>query len=296
MKLWCLFFVLCLVFHVTLFNDVWGGMDCLGRFFDLTRDVAVRGVHSINAFIFGWNILWNYAMAITNQAGGVKIVSVSKPGVPVTAKDGLWGAGDQASLPPGFGWCRHCNGPKPPRAHHCSVCGTCVLKMDHHCPWMANCVGQRNHRYFVLFLIWLMIGCIYLAGTASLMLKYNDAVTIPRSVRQSTTFCMVLASSAGLSVGILGIWHVYLAATAQTTIDFQTNRMAKERATLKGEVWSNPYDLGYINNWNRFFNVSTPLMAFWPSLTPLDDDGVSWMTREDLARRTMAKHTPSYIA
>ena len=22
---------------------------------------------------------------------------------------------------------------KPPRAHHCSLCGTCTLKMDHHC-------------------------------------------------------------------------------------------------------------------------------------------------------------------
>lgn len=30
-------------------------------------------------------------------------------------------------------WCGKCNAPKPPRAHHCSACGVCVLKMDHHC-------------------------------------------------------------------------------------------------------------------------------------------------------------------
>jgi len=32
-------------------------------------------------------------------------------------------------------WCRKCRSVRPPRAHHCSMCGHCVLKMDHHCPW-----------------------------------------------------------------------------------------------------------------------------------------------------------------
>ena len=32
-------------------------------------------------------------------------------------------------------YCSECSHVKPDRAHHCSVCGQCVLKMDHHCPW-----------------------------------------------------------------------------------------------------------------------------------------------------------------
>ena len=32
-------------------------------------------------------------------------------------------------------WCKQCQLPKPPRAHHCKSCGKCVLKLDHHCPW-----------------------------------------------------------------------------------------------------------------------------------------------------------------
>lgn len=29
--------------------------------------------------------------------------------------------------------CKKCIAPKAARVHHCSVCNTCILKMDHHC-------------------------------------------------------------------------------------------------------------------------------------------------------------------
>ena len=43
-------------------------------------------------------------------------------------------------------WCFKCQAPKPPRSHHCALCGKCVLKMDHHCPWINNCVGFYNRK------------------------------------------------------------------------------------------------------------------------------------------------------
>ncbi|MBE3043840.1 DHHC zinc finger domain-containing protein, partial [Candidatus Bathyarchaeota archaeon] len=58
-------------------------------------------------------------------------------------------------------FCKKCQARKPDRSHHCSTCRTCVLKMDHHCPWLATCIGLRNHKAFLLFLVYTTVFCWY---------------------------------------------------------------------------------------------------------------------------------------
>nr|CAD1821126.1 unnamed protein product [Ananas comosus var. bracteatus] len=71
---------------------------------------------------------------------------------PVVGKNGL----------ENYTFCTYCTKPKPPRAHHCRSCKMCVMDMDHHCPFIGNCVGAANHRFFVAFLISIVISCSYI--------------------------------------------------------------------------------------------------------------------------------------
>lgn len=57
--------------------------------------------------------------------------------------------------------CRKCNDNyKPSRAHHDSVTGRCIVKMDHYCPWIGNAVGALNHKFFVLFIFYTFLAAI----------------------------------------------------------------------------------------------------------------------------------------
>ena len=61
--------------------------------------------------------------------------------------------------------CDKCNCFKPPRAHHCSKCGRCVLRMDHHCRWVANCIGHRNLKHYLLLVFYITIVCFATIAT-----------------------------------------------------------------------------------------------------------------------------------
>jgi len=119
-------------------------------------------------------------------------------------------------------FCKKCQARKPDRAHHCSTCRTCVLKMDHHCPWLATCVGLRNYKAFLLFLIYTTLFCFLCFGVSGVWVwreimsdgEYTDSMMPINYVMLA-----VISGIIGLVLAGFTGWHILLASRGQTTIE-----------------------------------------------------------------------------
>ena len=110
-------------------------------------------------------------------------------------------------------FCDKCNSKRPARAHHCSLCERCILRMDHHCPWIGNCVGFYNHRYFTQFLGYTTSCCIAVAFSCGWM--WSQAAV----VQWSTLIGAVVACVLSVSIGGLFCFHLWLIMTNRSTLE-----------------------------------------------------------------------------
>ncbi|XP_078793242.1 palmitoyltransferase ZDHHC16B isoform X2 [Oryzias latipes] len=207
--------------------------------------------------------------------------TVTPPGHPPKNQQGL----------PSVSICKKCIVPKPARTHHCSICNTCVLKMDHHCPWLNNCVGHFNHRYFFSFCLYMTLGCVYCSvSSRNLFLEAYSAVEVSitddaekpsdcSSVR-AAVYPQSSCSSVAVALGGLTLWHATLISRGETSVERHINRKETKRLRQQGKVFRNPYHHGRIDNWKLLLGVETP--SHWltrvllPSSHPPRGDGMAW--------------------
>jgi len=201
--------------------------------------------------------------------------------------------------------CKKCISPKPPRTHHCSVCNTCVLKMDHHCPWLNNCVGFYNHRHFFLYMVFMVVGCFYLMVCGAEIayqefignwgLESNTTMDISNQPRYYTEeggfyvfskrslifFETFMTSGCFFSLGGLTLWHAKLIHAGQTSIEAHINRSETQRLAELGKIYKNPYNFTPLYNWYLFLGLVSGrgwLSVFLPSSHPPVGDGLTWDT------------------
>ncbi|KAH8599996.1 DHHC palmitoyltransferase-domain-containing protein [Bisporella sp. PMI_857] len=119
-------------------------------------------------------------------------------------------------------YCKKCQARKPDRAHHCSTCRKCVLKMDHHCPWLATCVGLHNYKPFLLFLIYTTLFCfICFAVSATWVWKeiVNEGASTDSLMPVNYVMLAVISGIIGIVLAGFTGWHILLASRGQTTIE-----------------------------------------------------------------------------
>ncbi|KAL1835911.1 hypothetical protein VTJ49DRAFT_5895 [Mycothermus thermophilus] len=173
-------------------------------------------------------------------------------------------------------FCKKCQARKPDRAHHCSTCRRCVLKMDHHCPWLATCVGLYNHKAFLLFLIYTTLFSLYcFAASGSWVwaeLLSAEAGYVDTLMPVNYIMLCIIAAILGLVIGIFTGWHLYLATRGQTTIECleKTRYLSPLRRTMH-QTYINQHTPGQ----------GIPLPSYGQQLLDLHQNALPGITRPE---------------
>jgi hypothetical protein len=205
--------------------------------------------------------LWSYAMVATTDPGRVPdAFLLSSPG---SAELALERGNMDVCVP--------CDVYKPPRAHHCSRCGRCVLKYDHHCPWIAQCVGFFNYKLYLVFIFYAWLLALLVTVSLShavyiFLLDFVHGMSSEGSTLSdwSNQTADLVRKTPGLPIGSAAVstnsvtWPVaatwFYAFVLQMMLSylvFKHRRLAKHSATTLDEViygpcteYDNDYDMG----------------------------------------------------
>ncbi|XP_013186176.1 palmitoyltransferase ZDHHC15B isoform X2 [Amyelois transitella] len=164
-------------------------------------------------------------------------------------------------------YCNRCVLVKPDRAHHCSICSRCVLKMDHHCPWVNNCVCYHNYKFFMLFLGYALVYCIFIMGTClPYFIKFwkGDFGGAAATGRYHIVFAFFVSLMFAISLGSLFGYHCYLVMNNRTTLE------AFRAPMFRGGADKNGFSLGAYNNFKEVFGNS-PNLWMVPVFTSFGD-------------------------
>ena len=147
--------------------------------------------------------------------------------------------------------CYVCQLPKPPRSHHCSACGKCILKRDHHCFMTGVCIGFFNQRYFMVFCFYLAICSFwgmylmvcYLHHHAPSHLVWYDYFLpctvikwlmgyMPLHIFIQIVLCYFLWWSGPAGLGFF-VWQVMVIAMGKTTYELRRKVRVKSYTSIK---------------------------------------------------------------
>ncbi|CAF1042365.1 unnamed protein product [Rotaria sordida] len=159
-------------------------------------------------------------------------------------------------------YCFLCRCIKPDRAHHCSICGKCILRYDHHCPWTNSCVSYANYKFFILFLGWALVFCTYVAATSLeyFILFWQDVnSSISPGGKFHLLFLFFAAIMFAISVSSLFFYHLYLTGKNRTTLE-----------SFRAPIFSNGpqkngFNIGCKQNFQEIFGKKflTAIIPIW---------------------------------
>ncbi|XP_064274128.1 palmitoyltransferase ZDHHC2 isoform X6 [Passer domesticus] len=145
-------------------------------------------------------------------------------------------------------YCDRCHLVKPDRCHHCSVCDKCILKMDHHCPWVNNCVGFSNYKFFLLFLAYSLLYCLFIAATdLQYFIKFWTNGLPDTQAKFHIMFLFFAAAMFSVSLSSLFGYHCWLVSKNKSTLEVFRAPIFRHRTDKNG------FSLGFSKNLRQVF-------------------------------------------
>ncbi|CAH1407411.1 unnamed protein product [Nezara viridula] len=168
--------------------------------------------------------------------------------------------------------CPECNVKIPPRTFHCYTCQACILMRGQHCAWFNCCIGEKNHKWYMLFLIFSIVYLLFCANliltTACHPVQFIGAIMLPDDCSEVyfdslcalcfvTSIYCIEAAIFIMSVFVFEIWLISLGMTGHEY------RNRSKRSFFCGLLSSRPYSKGIIRNWLNYFKGSDASFLYY---------------------------------
>ncbi|CCW61882.1 unnamed protein product [Phytomonas sp. EM1] len=128
--------------------------------------------------------------------------------------------------------CKICSVYQIMGTQHCDSCKRCISHKDIHFRWIGQCVGSGNHKYFVLFLLYLalllMVTCVitfYAVGKGYTSFVVDDELQV------LFLFCTLFAATYATAIPIFLRAHLHAVGCGDSTLSRirRANRESVER-------------------------------------------------------------------
>ncbi|XP_026757245.1 probable palmitoyltransferase ZDHHC24 [Galleria mellonella] len=181
--------------------------------------------------------------------------------------------------------CSVCECIRPPRAWHCNTCDICILKRDHHCTFFACCIGYYNHRYFILFTLYIFISMVYAfyynVKFLAQFIKWNHGLIIIKFIFPLASFFIDFGKES-LYVFLVVI-NVIIGVFSGFLFFYHFNNLLKGKVVpeTKNDNKGSSYDRGWKANLIEVFGSRWYLTWISPFVhSPLPGNGIEWVVED----------------